>query len=112
VGVGAAALTLAAFAMAAARGAPAAVTGLLAAAAGLSPLHSAATGRAAPTMFQIGNRRGFLTAARNGDFVALLEALDPDVVVPPTAPRRSAVRRRWPDARSLACGSPRSPCPR
>jgi hypothetical protein len=32
-------------------------------------------------MFQIGNRRGFLTAARNGDFVALLEALDPDVVV-------------------------------
>ena len=54
VGVGAAALTLAAFAVAAARGAPGAVTGLLAAAAGLSRLHSAATGRAAPTMFQIG----------------------------------------------------------
>jgi hypothetical protein len=54
VGVGAATLTLAAFAMAAALGAPAAVTGLLAAAAGLSLLHTAATGRAAPTMFQIG----------------------------------------------------------
>ena len=54
VGVGAAALTLAAFAVAAARGAPGAVTGLLAAAAGLSRLHSAATGRAAPAMFQIG----------------------------------------------------------
>lgn len=54
VGVGAATLTLAAFAMAAALGAPAAVTGLLAAAAGLSLLHTAATVRAAPTMFQIG----------------------------------------------------------
>src|SRR6516162_3298241 len=53
VGVGAAALTLAVFAVAA-LGAPAAVAGLLAAAAGLSLLHSAATGRAAPTMFQIG----------------------------------------------------------
>jgi len=53
VGVGAAALTLAAFAVAA-LGAPAAVAGLLAAAAGLSLLHSAATGRAASTMFQIG----------------------------------------------------------
>ena len=51
VGVGAAALTLAAFAVAVARGAPGAATGLLAAAAGLSLLHSAATGRAAPTMF-------------------------------------------------------------
>jgi len=49
VGVGAAALTLAAFAVAAAQGAPGAMTGLLAAAAGLSLLHSAA-----PTMFQIG----------------------------------------------------------
>jgi hypothetical protein len=54
VGVGAAALTLAAFAVPTALGAPGAVTGLLAAAAGLSLLHSAATGRAAPTMFQIG----------------------------------------------------------
>ena len=54
MGVGAAALTLAAFAMAAALGAPGAVTGLLAAAAGLSLLLSAATGRAAPAMFQIG----------------------------------------------------------
>jgi hypothetical protein len=54
VGVGAAAPTLAAFAVAAARGAPGAVTGPLAAAAGLSLLHSAATGRAAPAMFQIG----------------------------------------------------------
>jgi hypothetical protein len=54
-GVGAAALTLAAFAVAAALGAPGAVSGLVvAAAAGLSLLHSAATGRAAPTMFQIG----------------------------------------------------------
>jgi hypothetical protein len=60
--VGAAALTLAAFAVAAARGAPGAVTGLLAAAAGLSPLHSAATGRAAPTTFQIG-RAGDTDAA-------------------------------------------------
>jgi hypothetical protein len=54
VGVGAAVLTIAAFAVAAARGAPRAVTGLLAAAAALSVLHSAATGRAAPAMFQIG----------------------------------------------------------
>ena len=54
MGVGAAALTLAAFAVAAARGAPGAATGLLAAAAGLSLLHSAATGRAAPAMVQIG----------------------------------------------------------
>jgi hypothetical protein len=60
--VGAAALTLAAFTVAAARGAPAAVTGLLAAVAGLSPLHSAATGRAAPTTFQIG-RAGDTDAA-------------------------------------------------
>ena len=29
----------------------------------------------------------------------------------PTAPRRSAVRRRWPDARSRSLESPRSPCP-
>lgn len=54
VGVGAAALTIAAFAVAAARGAPGAVTGLLAAAAALSVLHSIATGRAAPAMFRIG----------------------------------------------------------
>lgn len=54
VGVGAAALTIAAFAVAVALGAAGAVTGLLAAAAALSLLHSAATGRAAPTMFQIG----------------------------------------------------------
>jgi hypothetical protein len=60
--VGAAVLTLAAFAVAAALGAPEAVTGLLAAAAALSLLHSAATGRAAPTMFQIG-RAGDTEAA-------------------------------------------------
>ena len=45
---------LPAFAVAAARGAPGDVTGLLAAAAGLSLLYSAATGRAAPVMFQVG----------------------------------------------------------
>ena len=49
VGVGAAALTIAAFAAAAARGSSGAVTGLLAAAAALSVLHSIATGRAAPS---------------------------------------------------------------
>jgi hypothetical protein len=54
VGVGAAVLTIAAFAVAAALAAPGTVTGLLAAAATLSLLHSAATGRAAPTMCQIG----------------------------------------------------------
>jgi hypothetical protein len=54
VGVGAALLTFAAFGVAAGRGAGGAVTGLLAAAAALSVLHSAATGRAAPTMFKIG----------------------------------------------------------
>jgi hypothetical protein len=54
VGVGAAVLTVAAIAVAAAVGAAAAVTGLLAAGAVLSVVHSAATGRAAPTMFQIG----------------------------------------------------------
>lgn len=54
VGAGAAALTLAAFAVAAARGSSGPVTGLLAAAAALSLLHSGATGRAAPTMFKIG----------------------------------------------------------
>jgi hypothetical protein len=54
VGVGAAVLTLAAFAVAAGQGAPRAVTGLLAAAALLSLAHSAMTARAAPTMFQIG----------------------------------------------------------
>jgi hypothetical protein len=54
VGVSAAVLTVAAFGVAAARNAPATVTGLLAAAAGLSVLHSVATGRAAPTMFRIG----------------------------------------------------------
>ena len=62
VGVGAAVLTIASFAVAAARGAPGAVTGLLAAAAALSVLHSAATGRAAPAMFQIG-RAGDTEAA-------------------------------------------------
>jgi hypothetical protein len=62
VGVGAALLTLGAFAVAAALGAPGDVTGLLAAAAALSLLHSAATGRAAPTMFQIG-RAGDTEAA-------------------------------------------------
>ena len=54
LGVGAAALTIAAFAAAAARGSSGTVTGLLAAAAALSVLHSIATGRAAPTMFKIG----------------------------------------------------------
>ena len=54
VGAGAAMLTLAAFAVAASRGAPRAVTGLLAAAALFSLAHSAMTARAAPTMFQIG----------------------------------------------------------
>jgi hypothetical protein len=54
VGVSAAALTIAAFAAAAARGASGAVTGLLAGAAALSVLHSIATGRAAPAMFKIG----------------------------------------------------------
>lgn len=54
LGVGAAALTIAAFAAAAARGSSGAVTGLLAAAAALSVLHSIATGRAAPVMFKIG----------------------------------------------------------
>ncbi len=53
-GVGAAVLTLAAFGTAAGLGAPAAVTVLLAAAAILTLVHSAMTGRAAPTMFQIG----------------------------------------------------------
>lgn len=62
VGVSAAMLTLAAFAVAASRGAPGDVIGLLAAAAALSLLHSAATGRAAPTMFQIG-RAGNTEAA-------------------------------------------------
>jgi hypothetical protein len=54
VGAGAAVLTLAAFAVAASRGAPGAVTGLLGAAALLYLVHSAMTVRAAPTMFQIG----------------------------------------------------------
>ena len=63
VGVGAAMLTLAAFAVA--LGAPGDVTGLLAAAAVFS-LHSAATGRAAPAMFQIG---------RTGDDEAALTPL-------------------------------------
>ena len=54
VGVSAALLTIAAFGVAAGGGAPGTVTGLLAAAATLSVLHSAATGRAAPTMFKIG----------------------------------------------------------
>jgi membrane associated rhomboid family serine protease len=54
IGVGAAALTVAAFAVAAALGTPGAVTGLLAAAAALSLAHSAMTGRAAPAMFKVG----------------------------------------------------------
>ncbi len=58
VGVGAAVLTIAAFTVAAALGAPGNVTGLLAAAAALSLLHSAATGRAAPAMFQVGRAEG------------------------------------------------------
>jgi hypothetical protein len=53
-GVGAALLTVAAFAVAVSRGAPGTVTGLLAAAALLSFAHSAMTTRAAPTMFRIG----------------------------------------------------------
>lgn len=48
VGVGAAVLTLAAFAVAASRGAPGTVTGLLAAGALPSAAHSAMTARAAP----------------------------------------------------------------
>ena len=54
VGVGAAVVTLAAFGVAAGRGTPGPVTGLLAAAAALSLVHSALTGRAAPVMFRIG----------------------------------------------------------
>lgn len=54
VGVGGAVLTIAAFGVAAGLGAAGAVTGWLAAAAVLSVLHSAATGRAAPVMFRIG----------------------------------------------------------
>jgi hypothetical protein len=54
VGVGAAALTIAAYAVAVALRAPGAVTGLLAAGAALSVAHSAMTGRAAPVMFKIG----------------------------------------------------------
>jgi hypothetical protein len=53
-GVGAALLTVAAFAVAVSRGAPGTVTGLLAAAALLSLLHSAMTARAAPVMFRVG----------------------------------------------------------
>lgn len=53
VGVSAAVLTVAAFGVAAGRAAPAAVT-RLGTAAVPSVLHSAATGRAAPAMFQIG----------------------------------------------------------
>lgn len=54
VGVSAAVLTVAAFAVAVGVGAPGAVTGLLAAAALLALVHSAMTARAAPAMFQIG----------------------------------------------------------
>ena len=54
VGVGAAALTVAAFGIALAVNASATVRLLLGAAAVLSVLHSAVTGRAAPTMFRIG----------------------------------------------------------
>ena len=53
-GIGAALLTVAAFAVAVGLGAPGTVTGLLAAAALLSLLHSAITARAAPIMFRIG----------------------------------------------------------
>jgi hypothetical protein len=66
VGVGGAALTIAAFTVAAALGAPGAVTGLLAAGAALSLAHSAMTGRAAPAMFAIG---------RAGDDQAVLAPL-------------------------------------
>jgi RNA polymerase sigma-70 factor (ECF subfamily) len=52
----------------------------------------------------------FLTAARDGDFDALLKALDQMSWCAPTAPRRSAVRRRWPDARSPSRESPNSLC--
>jgi hypothetical protein len=68
VGVGAAMLTLAAFAEAASRGAPGTVTGLLAAGALLSLVHSAMAARAAPTMFQIGK------AGENQEALALLLA--------------------------------------
>lgn len=54
IGISAAALTIASFAVAAALGAPGAVTGLLAAGAALSLAHSAMTARAAPAMFAIG----------------------------------------------------------
>ena len=57
MGVGAPLLTIAVFAVAAARGAPGDVTGRLATPAGLS-LHSAATGRAAPAVFQVGRAGG------------------------------------------------------
>jgi hypothetical protein len=54
VGVSVAVLTLAAFGVALAAGVPHAVGILLGVAALLTVLHSAATGRAAPTMFRIG----------------------------------------------------------
>ena len=65
-GVGAAVPTLAAFGVAAGLGAPGRVTGLLAAAAILTLVHSAMTGRAAPAMFAIG---------RAGDDPAVLAPL-------------------------------------
>jgi len=89
-GVGAAALTLAAFAVAAALGAPGAVTGLLVAAAAL-PLAHAMTGRAAPAMFKIG---------RAGDDPAALAPLlsdspaGPRPAQPPRPPRSSWCSRR------------------
>ncbi len=53
----------------------------------------------------------FVAAARDGDFEALLEVLDPDVVLradigpPAGGTRRSAGRRRWPAGRSASRGS-------
>ena len=85
-------LTEAAFAVAATVGAPAAVTGLLAAAALLPLAHNAMTARAAPTMFQIG---------RAGDDPAAQAPLPPGSPVgqrpvpPPRAPRSSWSRSRW-----------------
>jgi hypothetical protein len=65
-GIAAAVLTAAAFGLALARSTPETARVLLAVAAGLSVLHSAATGRAAPLMFRIGSA---------GDAKAVLEPL-------------------------------------
>jgi hypothetical protein len=66
VGIAAAVLAVAAFGLALTRSAPETVRVLLGTGAGLSVLHSAATGRAAPVMFRIG---------RAGDTEAVLEPL-------------------------------------